>query len=220
MVPELHGYHYSVYLRMVRFALAAKGVPHVHVAVNPFERPIPPAYLALHPFGRVPSLVHDGFVLYETAAITRYVDEAFAGPALQPQTARLRARMVQIQSVVDSYAYWPMVRQVFAHAVFRPAAGAKADAAEVAAGLEAAPAVLRALGSLAEGAPFLLGGTLSLADIHLAPIVAGFAAVPAGRALLDEVPALAEWWSHMAGHALFAATDPGLPTAAAATPPA
>lgn len=211
MMPELHGYAFSVYLRMARFALAEKGVPCSRVEINPFERPIPEAYLALHPFGRVPTLVHGGFVLFETTAITRYVDEAFAGPPLQPATARGRARMVQIQSVVDSYAYWPLIRQVFSHAVFRPHAGVASDAEELRRGLVAAPAILRALAALAGDGPFLLGGSLCLADIHLAPIIAGFAAAEAGRALLAREKVLAAWWAHMERHPGFLATDPGLP---------
>ena len=47
---------------------------------------IPAWYTDLHPFGRMPAFEHDGFRLFETAAISRYVDEAFAGPALQPPT--------------------------------------------------------------------------------------------------------------------------------------
>ena len=116
----LHGYRYSVYLRIARLALAEKGVAYDRVEVNPFAPDVPAAYLALHPFGRVPTLVHDDFVLYETGAITRYVDRAFAGPALQPAAPQALARMDQIIGVVDSYGYWPLVRQVFSQRVFRP----------------------------------------------------------------------------------------------------
>src|ERR1700740_3393553 len=97
----LHGYRYSVYLRTPRLTLAEKGVVYDRVEVNPFAPDVPAAYLALHPFGRVPALIHDGFALYETAAITRYIDRAFAGPALQPAEPRALARMDQIIGVVD-----------------------------------------------------------------------------------------------------------------------
>ena len=90
------------------------------VEVNPFAPEVPASYLALHPFGRVPALVHDGFALYETGAIIRYIDRAFPGPALQPTEPRALARMDQMIGIVDAYAYWPMVRQVFSHRVFRP----------------------------------------------------------------------------------------------------
>src|SRR5436190_22444990 len=125
----LHGYHYSVYLRIVRLVLAEKGLSYDRIEVDPFAPDVPAAYLALHPFGRVPTLVHDGFVLYETGAITRYVDRTFAGSALQPATPRALARMDQLIGIIDSYGYWPMVRQVFSHRVFRAAAGRPVDEA-------------------------------------------------------------------------------------------
>ena len=93
MSVELHGYRYSVYLRIVAMTLAEKGVSWTHVEVDPFAETIPETYLSLNPFGRVPTLVHGGFALYETTAITRYIDEAFSGPALQPSDPRERARI-------------------------------------------------------------------------------------------------------------------------------
>jgi len=87
----LHGYRYSVYLRIVGMVLVEKGVSYSRVEVNPFALDMPKQYLDLHPFRRVPTLVHDDFVLYETQAITRYIDEAFAGPAFQPVQPRQRA---------------------------------------------------------------------------------------------------------------------------------
>jgi glutathione S-transferase len=204
----LHGYRHSVYLRMARFAAAAKGVACRHVEVDPFTAPVPAEYLALHPFGRVPTLVQDGFVLYETVAITRYLDEAFAGPALQPGDARGRARMAQIQSVVDSYAYWPLVRQVFSHAVFRPRHGHQADADEIARGLAAAPRVLGALTALAGDGAWLAGDALSLADIQFAPILDAFAQAEVGAASLAGYPRLTKWLGRVRAHPAFVASDP------------
>jgi glutathione S-transferase len=37
------------------------------------------------PFAKVPGFEHDGFALYETQAIMRYVDERFPGTPLQPE---------------------------------------------------------------------------------------------------------------------------------------
>ena len=205
----LHGYHYSVYNRIARLTLAEKGVDYDRVEVNPFAD-IPAEYLALHPFGRVPTLVHDGFVLYETGAITRYVDRSFAGPALQPATPRALARMDQLIGIIDAYGYWPMVRQVFSHRVFRTAAGRPVDEAEIAKGLAGATKVLAALEALA-AEPFLVGPDLSLADLHVGAMVAYFALAPEGAALLARYPRLAAWWGRLSVRASVAATDPGLP---------
>jgi len=209
----LHGYRYSVYVRIVRLALAEKGVAYDRVEVNPFAPDVPAAYLALHPFGRVPTLVHDDFALYETGAITRYLDRTFAGPALQPDQPRALGRMDQIIGVVDSYGYWPLVRQVFSHRVFRPAIGQPADEAEVGRGLAGAAKVLAALEVLAAPDAFLVGPALSLADLHLGAMLAYFAAAPEGAALLRNHPRLAAWWGRLSRRPSFAATDPGLPNA-------
>ncbi len=211
MTVVLHGYQYSVYLRIACLALVEKGVAYQRVEVNPFAAEVPAAYLAMHPFRRVPVLVHDGFVLYETGAITRYVDESFPGPRLQPEAPRERARMTQIISIVDSYAYWPMVRQVFAHSVFRPRVGEPVDPGEIARGLEGSTRALGALEALAAGGDFLIGTTLSLADLHLAPMVAYFAAAPEARGVIADYPKLSTWWQAMRQRPSLAATDPGLP---------
>jgi glutathione S-transferase len=213
MALVLHGYRYSVYVRIARLALAEKGVAYDRVEVNPFAPDVPAVYLALHPFGRVPTLVHDDFALYETGAITRYLDRTFAGPALQPDQPRALGRMDQIIGVVDSYGYWPLVRQVFSHRVFRPAIGQPVDETEVGRGLAGAAKVLAALEVLAAPDAFLVGPALSLADLHLGAMLAYFAAAPEGAALLRNHPRLAAWWVRLSRRPSFAATDPGLPKA-------
>ena len=81
--PILYGPAFSTYARSVRLALEEKGVPYVLEEIDIFSGAnATPEYLARQPFGKVPALEHDGFRLYETGAILRYVDEAFDGPSL------------------------------------------------------------------------------------------------------------------------------------------
>lgn len=214
MALILHGYRYSVYVRIVRLVLAEKGLAYEQVEVNPFAADVPADYLALHPFGRVPTLVHDGFALYETGAITRYVDRAFPDPALQPADPKRLARMDQIVGVVDAYAYWPLVRQVFVHDVVRPHMGTAGDAAELEKGLESAARVFDALEALAAAETWLTGSDISLADFHLGAMVAYFAQSPRGAELLAARPRLAAWWRRLGARPSFAATEPGLPAPA------
>lgn len=207
----LYGYHYSVYVRVVRLALLEKGVAWQHVEIDPFAKEIPADYLAMNPFGRVPTLRHGDFTLYETTAITRYIDEAFDGLPLQPSHPRDRARAAQIVAIADSYAYWPLVRQVYSHRVFRPAEGVAADEHIVEEGLASAPKVLTAIEALLDEGPFLCGVALSLADVHLAPMIACFNAAPDGAAMLARFPKLSKWWQAMRRRPALAQTDPGLP---------
>ena len=67
--------------------------------IAPFSTDISPEFLPLNPFGRVPVMVHDEFELYETSAITRYIDEEFTGFSFQPDSACDRARVNQIISI-------------------------------------------------------------------------------------------------------------------------
>lgn len=208
MALVLHGYRPSVYVRVARLTLAEKGVAYDQAEVNPFASEPPSDYLALHPFNRVPALVHEDFVLYETGAIVRYIDRAFPGPALQPTDPRALARMDQIMGVINSYAYWPLVRQVYVQAVALPRRGQAGDATEIAIGLAAATKVLAALEALASGGTFLVGAELSLADLHLVPMIAYFVEAPEGAAVLARYPKLAAWFTHMKVRASFAATAP------------
>ena len=50
----------------------------------------------------MPAFEHDGFELYETAAIMHYVDETFPGPSLRPGGPRERARMEQILGLINA----------------------------------------------------------------------------------------------------------------------
>jgi len=155
--------------------------------------------------------IHDGFALYETTAITRYLDEAFGGTPLQPARTRERARMNQIIAVADSYGYWPMVRQVFSHGVFGPAVGRPVNNAEVELGLAGAAKVLGALEALVATDAFLVGPAISLADFHLGAMMAYFTALPAGANLLADHSLLAAWWARIRRRPSFVETDPGLP---------
>jgi glutathione S-transferase len=208
----LYGMRYSVYLRIVRVVLTEKGLSYRHVEVNPFLPNMPQEYLKLHPFRRVPTLMHDDFVLYETAAITRYIDEQFTGPNLQPTEPRHRARMAQVISIVDCYGYGPMVRQVHSNRVFGPRIGQPVDEAQVTAGIKGSQLTLNALEAIAStDGPIAGGAVWSLADFHLAPMMAYFTAAPEGVEALARHPKLSAWWDTVCQRPALRETDPGLP---------
>ena len=82
---------------------------------EPFAPDVPAAYLALHPFGRVPTRFTT-ILPSETGAITA-TSTAFADACWL--IARALGRMDQIIGVVVP-RNWPLVRQVFSIAYFRP----------------------------------------------------------------------------------------------------
>ena len=204
---HLHGYRYSVYNRIARLVLLAKNVEHQTIEVNPFAE-LSEEYLMLHPFGRVPVLTHGAFKLFETSAITRYVDRTFEGRPLQPEGAAVLARVDQVIAVLDAYAYWPMVRQVSSHGFFRPWLGEEASREEVDRGLDASRKVLAFLESVAEEGEVLSGSDITLADCHLAPMMDYFVRAEEGRAALSPHRALQRWWDRVSGLDILKATDP------------
>ncbi len=205
----LHGYRYSVYNRIVRMALYKKDVAYNIVEVDPFTD-LDPAYLNLHPFGRVPVLTHGAFSIFETLAITRYIDHAFTGLSLQPDSATALARMDQVVGIIGNYGYWPMVRQVFSQRVFRPLTGEPSSEEEIVAGLEASHKVLTALERIAEEGLVLDGQVFTLADCHLAPIMDYFVRADEGCVALLSYPNLSRWWEQCSVMPMMQLTDPRL----------
>ena len=195
MAVVLYGADYSVYARIVRLVLTEKGVAYTLSPVDIFvDDGPPPGYLEKHPFGKIPTFDHDGFSLHETTAITRYIDAAFGGPALQPRDIRQRARMDQIISIGDSYMYRPMVWDLYVERVEKPSRGEAPDETRIALALERSTISLRVLSYLMADGPWLAGQDISLADLHLAPMIDYFQMTPEGLALLDRFPKLSAWW--------------------------
>lgn len=69
----------------VRFAMAEKGVAYAPRVVDRAYLQTAD-YLKLNPNGVVPTLIHDGTVLTESSVIINYIDDAFSGPALKPNS--------------------------------------------------------------------------------------------------------------------------------------
>ena len=89
--PIIYGPGLSTYVRTVRLVCEEKGAPYELVEIDIMQGAHKtPEHLARHPFGRVPAFEHDGFKLYETSAITRYLDAVLPGPALTPAIPKAR----------------------------------------------------------------------------------------------------------------------------------
>jgi glutathione S-transferase len=91
---ELYHNDISVCAQKVRLVLAEKGIDWIghHLDLMTGEQ-TDPAYLAIHPKGVVPALVHDGRPIIESTIICEYLDEAFPEPPMRPADLIERARM-------------------------------------------------------------------------------------------------------------------------------
>src|SRR5215813_4559495 len=193
-MPDLivYGFPRSTFVNIVRLILAHKDVAYdFHDLEAVMGKP---EHLALHPFNRVPILKHDDFVLYETSAIARYIDEGFEGPRLTPRDVRTRARMNQWISAVNSYYYPYMIYHVTHERLVFPELGIASDEKVVA---HALPKVETGLAvverQLAHGKDFLLGDEMSIADFYLLPATFAFSLTAEGQSMYPRFPRFSKW---------------------------
>lgn len=193
--PVVFGPTYSTYARTARLALEEKGVDYDLVEVDVMQGAArSPEHLARHPFGKVPAFEHDGLALFETDAITRYVNEAFSGPDLEPGDPRSRAIMTQAIGVIGNYAYPSMITSIFIQRAVMPMTGGSADEEVIGAALPQAETCIGVLDGMAAGGRYLAGDDLSRADLFLIPVYDYLARTPEGEKLLAGAADLRRWW--------------------------
>jgi glutathione S-transferase len=93
----------SPYAMSVFVALQEKRLPFELIAIDLARNAnFEPGYKAKSLTQRVPTLVHDGFALSESSAITEYLDDVFPHTPLYPEDVRNRARARQLQAWLRS----------------------------------------------------------------------------------------------------------------------
>ncbi|WP_271408528.1 maleylacetoacetate isomerase [Pseudomonas sp. Q1-7] len=101
---DLYTYYRSTSSYRVRIALALKELEARHLPVNLIQdggQQHQPAYRAINPQGRVPSLrTDDGQVLIQSPAIIEYLEERYPQPPLLPQDLEARARQRAVAAVI------------------------------------------------------------------------------------------------------------------------
>src|SRR5881275_2537951 len=154
--PIVYGPAGSTYVWSVRLALAEKGAAHELVEVG-FGAHREEPHLSRHPFGKVPAFEHDGFMLYETQAILRYIDEGFMTSPLQPTDLHQFSRMNQIIGIVDAYAWPSIAAGVLFNRMLAPRLGMPVDEAAIEAALPRARLCLSEIARLMGNEPYLAG---------------------------------------------------------------
>jgi glutathione S-transferase len=206
--PIVYGPAGSTYVWSARLALAEKGVTHELVDV-PLGAHRQEPHLSRQPFAKVPAFEHDGFALYETQAIMRYVDERFAGTPLQPEDVHEWSRMNQIIGIVDAYACPSIAGAILFNRVLVPRLlGGTPDEAAIAAALPRARLCLSEIDRLMEDHLFLTGPHVSLADLMAIPLLYCFSNVPDGGPAMAEYPKLQNWVKQMETRQSFQVTKP------------
>jgi glutathione S-transferase len=201
----IYGIPGSPFLRSACLGLEEKGQPY---RIERLADMRGETHRSLHPFGRMPTVDHGSFRLYETQAILRYVDALFPKPALQPTQPRAIARMNQIIGINDWYLFPQVARIIVFNRIIGPALlGMRPDETAIAAAVPDARLCLGELDRLVDGQPFLAGEHLTIADLMLAPQVYYLAATPEGAAIL-KATSLLSWLGRMNARPSMMATVP------------
>ena len=166
-----------------------------------------PEHLARHPFGRIPAFEHDGFALYETQAILRYVDRVLPQPPLTPADPRAAARMDQVMNITDWYVFQGVNNVIGFERIVRPRLlNQPADEAAVAAAVPKGQVAFKELARLLGERNNFAGDAVTLADLHLASQLAFLAQTPEWRTLTAETPNVVAWLARMEARPSFQAT--------------
>jgi glutathione S-transferase len=191
---KLYGHPMSTCTRKVLTVLAEKGQEAEFVTVDLFTGAHKsPDFTRLQPFGQVPAFDDDGFILYESRAICRYLDAKLEGAPLSPASLQDRARMEQWISVETSN-FTPHAMKLIYQLFFNKMQGKEPNQAIVEEGRKALSATLDILEAHLASSPFIVGDQFTLADIGFLPYIEYLFAAGEGAHFTSR-PNAAAWWT-------------------------
>lgn len=223
-ILTLYDFGNSVCCQKVRITLCEKGQDWEAVSVDLFKgEQYDPAYLKMNPKGVVPTLVHEGRPVTESTLICEYIDSVFPEPPLAPSDPWLRSRMQFWSKQVDEGLFEGVAAISFS-AMFRERMknapeeirqarfrniGDPRRRDRMKSTLEHgvhSPYVLHAIyvyekafklleEALAEGGPWILGDSPTLADIALMPFTARLDYLGLIDIWLTDRPRCRDWWA-------------------------
>jgi glutathione S-transferase len=150
-----------------------------------------PQYLAMNPNGLVPVIDEDGFILYESNAITRYLAAKHGAGTLWPDDLRARAdvdRWMEWQST----SYTPAMVQAFWQLVRTPPE--KRDPAAIEASRAKGEKLSAILDRHLEGREFIAGNAFSPADIVVGCATHRWLGLPLAR---EPRPNIERWYASL-----------------------
>jgi len=101
---KLYTFPPSTNSRKVRIALLEKGLEFERVNVDLSKREQKnPEYLKIHPFGQIPALDDEGFVIYDSTVINEYLEDEYPYPPLMPGDSEGRARARLMEDFRDTH---------------------------------------------------------------------------------------------------------------------
>ena len=204
---KIWGRNTSANVQKVMWAIAEIGLPHERIDIGgPFGKNREPAYLAKNPNGLVPTLEEDdGFVLWESNSIVRYLAAKHRAGVLEPADPHTRARANAWMDWQLSVAA-PAIADAFMGLIRTPPE--KRNHAAIEESKNRTIAAMTILDSELGKSAYVAGDTFSYGDIPVAIMAYRF------RALVPERPALPHlerWYAALEGREAFRAHVTSVP---------
>lgn len=164
---RLYDYPDCPFCQKVRVVLAEKDLEYERVQVDLHKQAQrTPEFLKLNPYGKVPVLIDDDVVIYDSTVINEYLDEEYPNPPLMPEDSAGRARVRLLEDFADN-SFTPPAGMILTE-MHKPEGGS--DAEKVRRYQSEISRVLARLEVMLEGKQYL-AGDFSLADVAFVPRV-------------------------------------------------
>ncbi len=167
-------------------------------AGGPFGVVDTPAYRALNPNGLVPTIDDDGFVLWESNAVVRYLAAKYAAGSLWPEDLHARAEADRWMDWEKS-TFWPSLRVLFLGLIRTPPDQRDPRALEEARRKTAK--MLEIVDANLETREYLAGDAFTMGDIGLGCGIWRWMALPIERPALRNVQ---RWFDALARRPAYA----------------
>lgn len=175
-----------------------------------------PEFVAKQPFGQVPYLDDDGFIVYESRAIARYVAEKWAsqGTPLLPLTDIKKKALFEQAASVETANFDAHAATAVFEKLFKPFFGMEADIAAYNAQIEKLKGKLDAYNVILGKQKYLAGDELTLADLFHLPY--GALLTDDGSDVITSRPNVARWWKDITSRPSWLAIKDGIKGGSAA----
>ena len=170
----LYGSSISPFVRKVLAFAAEKGIAMETKPVGVGD--MNPAFRKASPLGKMPALDDDGYMLADSSAIVHYLEAKHPTPALIPADPQERGRVIWFDEYGDT-VIMACAAKIFFNRVVAPRFLKRAGDLEMAAAAEREelPKVFEYLESVVPEDGFLVGDSLTLADLAVVSPLANLA---------------------------------------------
>jgi len=164
---KLYDYPESPYCQKTRIVLAEKDLSFEIVPVDlKAGEQKRPEFLKLNPFGKVPVLIDDEMIIYDSTIINEYLEDEYPHPPLLPADSSVRARVRTFEDYADN-AFIP-ITGIIMNELRKPEG--ERDAEKLANARQQVQRMLAVIDGSLAGRQWL-AGNFSLADVAFAPRV-------------------------------------------------